>query len=204
MSRAPKPPGRRARGFSVVEVMMALAVLTLGAGGVITMQKATLFSNTRARDLVTANGIAQTWMERMRTDALAWTNPSGVPNLTSATLWLRNAAGAQPIGSGWVTPATSVTTGYPSGVPVADVMGADIFSGDPSAPGFCTQVRLTQFSTNPNLWALSRMIRIEVRVYWDQTGRTINCAAALPTDYQLSRYGFVYLVSSVLENNSPI
>jgi len=84
-----------------------------------------------------------------------------------------------------------------------DTTRCRIFSGDPAAPGFCTQVRLTQFSTNPSLWALSRMIRVEVRVYWDQSGRQLDCTAALPTDFNLSRYGFVYLVSSVLENNSP-
>ena len=194
----------RRGGYTVIEVMMALAVLTLGASGVIAMQKATLVANTAARNLVTGNSVAQAWMERMRVDALAWNNPGGLPDLTTDTLWLRNAAGTQALGSGWVAPATSTTTGYPTGAPLADVMGADVFSGDPAAPGFCTQVRLTQFSTNPALWALSRMIRVEVRVYWDQTGRQLDCTAALPTDYQLSRYGFVYLVSSVLENNSPL
>lgn len=195
--------GRR-RGFSVVEVMLALAVLTAGAAGVIAMQKATLISNTAARNLVTANGIAQSWMERMRVDALAWNNPGGIPDLNTDTIWLRNPPGTQALGTGWVAPATSTVTGFPSGAPLEDVMGADIFSGDPSTPGFCTQVRLTQFSSNPNLWALARMIRVEVRVYWDMTGRAVNCSAALPTDYTLGRYGFVYLVSSVLENNSPL
>ncbi len=201
------------RAFTVVEVMMALAVLTLGAAGVIAMQKATLVSNTAARNLVTANDVAQAWMERMRTDALQWSEPAGVPDLDSATIWLRNATGVQALGAGWVAPAANTVGGYPSGAPQADVMGADVFSGDPSAPGFCTQVRLTRFCsscTSPAQamssaqWALYRMIRVEVRVYWDQTGRQLDCTAALPTDYELGRYGFVYLVSSVLENNSPI
>ena len=41
-------------------------------------------------------------------------------------------------------------------------------------------------------------------MYWDKSGRPLDCNAALPTDYQLGRYGFVYLVSGALENNSPI
>ncbi len=65
-------------------------------------------------------------------------------------------------------------------------------------------MRLTRFSDNPTFSDLSRMIRVEVRVYWDKTGRALDCTAALPTTYELGRYGFVYLISAVLENNSPI
>jgi len=202
--RAMRGSKLRSLGYTVVEVMMALAVLTLGASGVIAMQKATLVANTSARNLVTANGLAQTWMERMRIDALAWNEPAAVPDINSDTIWLRNAVGTQPLGSGWVAPPANNVSGYPAGNPVADVMGSDINSGDGYGTGFCTQVRLTRFSSNPSLWALYRMIRVEVRVYWDQTGRQIDCTAALPTDYTLSRYGFVYVVSSVLENNSPL
>jgi len=206
---------RERRGYTVVEVMMALAVLSLGAGGVIAMQKATLIANTNARNLVTANGVAQAWMERMRVDALSWNEPAGVPDLSSDTEWLKNATGTQPVGTGWFSPAVSaIATSQPAGAPQADVMGADIFSGDPSAPAFCPQVRLTQLSSSPcqlatatptpPLCSYHRMIRVEVRVYWDKSGRAIDCTAALPADYNLGRYGFVYLVSAVLENNSPI
>ncbi len=188
------------RAYTVVEVMMALAVLTLGASGVIAMQKATLIANTNARNVVTATGIAQAWMERLRTDALTWNDPAGSPDLTSDTVWLKDATGTQPLGSGWVPPATI----KPAGSSQADIMGADIFSGDPSTSAFCTQVRLTRFSTASKLWSLSRMIRVEVRVYWDKSSRPVDCGAALPQNYELGRYGFVYLVSSVLENNSPI
>jgi type IV pilus assembly protein PilV len=199
-------PARRAlqRAYTVVEVMMALAVLTLGASGVIAMQKATLIANTNARNVVTATSIAQAWMERMRADALAWNEPAKTPDLGD-TQWLNLAVGTQPLGSGWFSPTSSpMTNPQPGGSPQADVMGADIFSGDLSATAFCTQVRLTRFGTAPNLWSISRMIRVEVRVYWDKTSRPLDCTAALPADYQLGRYGFVYLVSSVLENNSPI
>jgi Tfp pilus assembly protein PilV len=190
--------------YTVVEVMMALAVLTLGASGVIAMQKATLIANTNARNLVTASDVAQAWMERLRADALAWNEPAGTPDLAD-TQWLKGATGSQPLGSGWFAPATSaVLNPQPSGAAQADVMGADVFVGDPSAPAFCTEVRLTQFSQSPNLTAYARMIRIEVRVYWDKTGRQLDCTAALPVNYERGRYGFVYLVSAVRRNNSPI
>lgn len=188
----------RQRGYTVVEVLAALAVLTLGVTGVIAMQKAALIGNTNARNLVTANDIAQAWMERMRVDALSWNAPGGVPDLNSDTMWLKN------VGAGWFSPQANSAALQPVGSPQADLMAADVFAGDTSATAFCTQARLTQFSTSPNLWALSRMIRVEIRVYWDKTGRPLDCTAALPTNYTLSRYGFVYVVSAVLENNSPI
>src|SRR5262249_50323360 len=131
--------------------------------------------------------------------------------LTSDTEWLQNAVAApQPLGSGWFSPLTSQPgTLQPAGAPQADVMGADIYNGDPSAPAFCPQVRLTRFSSSPAanvspLWSYYRMIRVEVRVYWDKSGRQLDCTAALPANPQTSGYGFVYLVSAVTENNSPI
>ncbi len=179
---------------------MAIAVLTLGALGVIAMQKATLIANVNARNLVTATDVAQSWMERMRIDALAWNQPAGTLDLSGDTLWLKQASPP----AGWLSPQSNSLALLPTGAPQADVMGADIFSGDPSLTAFCPQVRLTRFSDNPTFSDLSRMIRVEVRVYWDKSGRQLDCTLPLPTDYQLARYGFVYLISAVLENNSPI
>ncbi len=209
MGETPKPPAH-ARGYTVVEVIMALAVLTLGAAGVIAMQKATLISNTQARNLTTATNLAQGWIERMRVDALSWTEAGGLPNIT-------NSKWVWQVGAGWFSPEQSIASVAPVGAPQADIMGADIYGTDTSAPAFCTQARLTRFTTNPtacignaltagdpNLCTLYRMVRVEIRVYWDKSGRQLDCTAQLPVDYNLARYGFVYLVSSVLENNSPI
>ncbi len=195
-------PRAEARGFTVVEIMMALAVLTLGAVTVVSVQKATLIANTNARNLAAGTEVAQTWMERMRVDALAWNYPSppSLPDIGSDTVWLKNVTS-----TGWFVPGVSNTGNpLPAGSPTLDVMGADIFNtvSDPSAPAFCVQARLTQFSQSPNLWALARLVRVEVRVFWDKGGSAVNCAsvtsAVLP-----SNYGTVYLVSGVLANNAP-
>jgi prepilin-type N-terminal cleavage/methylation domain-containing protein len=207
---------RRAHGYTVIEVIMALAVLTLGSAGVIAMQKAALISNTQARNLATANTLAQGWMERMRVDSLSWTDtgspgsPTNLPN----TKWLNN------VGTGWFSPSPTIATTAPFGTSPADIMGADILGADVGNvnPAFCSQARLTRFTQNPttcatsavtlgagdtNLCTLYRMIRVEVRVYWDKSGRALDCTASLPSDYTLNRYGFVYLVSAILENNAP-
>jgi type IV pilus assembly protein PilV len=194
VKRAP----RSGRGFTVIEVMMGLAVLTIGSLTVVSMQKATLIANTNARNLAAATEVAQAWIERLRVDALAWNNPGGNPDITTDTVWLKNVNTI-----GWFSPATSIyTNAFPAGAPGADVMGADIFSGDPSATAFCVQARLLQYGQQPALWALARLVRAEVRVYWDKTGAPVNCATA-QTGALPSNYGAVYLVSGVLENNSP-
>jgi type IV pilus assembly protein PilV len=187
-------------GFTVVEVMMALAVLTLGAVTVVSIQKATLIANTNARNLATATEIAQGWIERARLDAQSWTNPGGIPNIGN-TAWLQNATTAP----GWFTPqATFVGNPQPAAVPVADVTGADLASAnDPLAPAFCTQMRLTGFGLqNPNMWSLARLVRVEVRVYWDKRGAPMNCGVAPPPNLP-SNYGSVYVVSGVLNNPAP-
>jgi type IV pilus assembly protein PilV len=200
----------KGRAFTVVEVMAALAVLGLGAAGVIAMQKATLIANTNARNLVIANGIAQGWMERMRVDALAWNEPGGIPDLAQ-TQWLNNATTSSPP---WVALTLSLPGGgttEPAGSQYADVMGADIYTGDTSAPGFCTFARFTRFATSQDpsvtpLWSYYRLIRVEIRTIWDKSGRALDpktdCNQTLPIDYTAGRFGQVYLVSTVLENNA--
>ena len=54
---------RRARGYTVIEVMIALTLLAIGTSGIIAMQKVTSVTNREARNLVIANQIARTWME---------------------------------------------------------------------------------------------------------------------------------------------
>jgi hypothetical protein len=195
--------------------MMAITVLGLGAAGVIGMQKATLFANTNSRNLATANGIAQAWMERLRADSLAWNGPA---DLTTDTQWLQGASNTPAVETGWFTPASStLASNQPAGVPIADMMGADLFPGDTSmAPVFCTQIRLTRFNNNLNAAALTsyfRLIRAEVRVVWQRDNQAINCATlpagfdqrgcAYPNKCAPGDYGIVYLVSAVSQNQAP-
>jgi prepilin-type N-terminal cleavage/methylation domain-containing protein len=187
------------RGYTVMEVMMSLAILGVGASGVVAVQKATLLANTSAKNLATANFIAESWMERLRVDALQWNDPAGVPDLTTDTQWLRNATD-NPL---WVTPATVL----PAGAADADVMGADNFPTDPGPPfaasAFCTQLRLTQFNT-ATLPTYRKLIRAEVRVIWARAGAPLNCTTLNPDDTVVrNQYGAVYLTSAVQQNTSP-
>jgi type IV pilus assembly protein PilV len=211
---------RHARGFTVVEVMMALAVLTLGASGLIVMQKATLIANTNARNMAVANMIAQSWVERVRADAQAWNDQGGTSDFLTDTEWLKSAGTSPPAaGAGWFTPVGVATlNNFPAGQPAADIMGADLEGGEPFGTGFCTQLRLTRFATSPTgtLGNLYRVVRVEVRVFWDRArqplpaqclglpaGTDAEGNAELDISADTGRYGSVYLVSAAMENAAP-
>jgi prepilin-type N-terminal cleavage/methylation domain-containing protein len=194
----PRSRAASSRGYTVMEVMMSLAILGIGASGVVAVQKATLLANTSAKNLATANFIAESWMERLRVDALQWNEPGGVPDLLSDTQWLRLATD-NPL---WVTP----TTVLPVGAADADVTGADNFVTDPlpaAASAFCTQLRLTQFNT-ATLSLYRKLIRVEIRVIWARAGAPLDCTTLNPDDTVLrNQYGAVYLTSAVQQNTSP-
>jgi prepilin-type N-terminal cleavage/methylation domain-containing protein len=196
LMRSRKAPSR---GYTVMEVMMSLAILGIGASGVVAVQKATLLANTNAKNLATASFIAQSWMERLRVDALQWNDYNSVPDLVSDTRWL-GVASNNPL---WVTPATVM----PVGGPDADVSGGDKFLSDPgppfSAAAFCTQLRLTLFDP-ATLPTYRKLIRAEVRVVWARSNHPLDCPTLNLDDTTLrNQYGAVYLTSAVQQNTSP-
>lgn len=198
-ARRSKPPG-----YTMVEVMVALALLAVGATGVIALQKATLISNAQARNIGVANFIAKTWAERLRIDALQWNDPAEIPDLASDADWL--SALGSPAYPERVVPVAIADLGAPN----ADVLGTDVYTTNPldpeyAAPAFCTHLRFRQFedpiNTGETLWP--RLIRVEIRVLWERSGSPIDCTA-LPSNIDLrqDRYGAVYLTTGVLQNTS--
>jgi len=175
----------------MVEVMMALAILTIAASGIVAMQKATLVGNMKSRNLATASQVAQAWMSRLRADSVTWTTENG----TSKTKWLINVEGKQ--GGTWRRP--DVDQGF-SASPEADVRGNDVFDG--KGVGYCTNFRLTKLSDD--------LIRAEVRVHWlrhhgsgGKDGNSLcgdNEAFLQEMGAYQDRYGFVYATSTVIRN----
>ena len=185
--------------------MMALSVLSIGATGVIAMQKTTLIGNVNARNLATANAIATGWIERLRVDGLRWSQqPNGLSTISS-TAWLSAVNDgdyptvSSPEGT-WFVPTANGLAGVEVG---ADVRGMDVAAA--ADQGFCTAIRLTQLLPN--------LIRAEVRVYWlrnsgggvigggDMCKTTGSYQDDLDTPLARQRYHFVYLTSSILRND---
>ena len=173
------------RGYTMVEIMTSLAILAIGATGVIALQKATLLANNNARMLSTANVIALSWAERLQTDGVQWNNFNNVPDLTDTT-WLQAAVPPPNTPNGWFKP---ITNNFMSST--ADPMGADVTGTDLSANAFCTHLRMTQMTPT--------LIRAEVRVFWDRSGQQVNCNT-VPNPWDPQKYGAVFMALPAIQN----
>lgn len=148
---------RRARGYTVVELMMSLAVFATGVTGVIAMERATITSNQQAKNVALANGIAQAWLSQLAADATLWTRTGDV----TRTTWLTTITAANDL---WQLPVYNVNLQFG---PQFDGFGAPV-----AANGvFCAQIRLTWLYGDKSAQQTSGLagngvIRTEVRVFW--------------------------------------
>ena len=198
---------RREGGYTAVEVMISLTLLGVGAAGVISMQRGTIQGVAHARNLDTANAIAHTWFERMRSDASQWTGDTDFPTMRFANLLGNNMTDA-----GWYLPVQ----GMPAGMsPAFDVLGRDLpYLTDPSTPSttnpaikFCTHVRIDCLvhSTGATSATTCSLMRAQVRVFWPKdlvdTGGVDYCSAAnvatIADATHAPNYHFVYVVSAI-------
>ena len=147
---------RKRAGYTLVEIMMAIAVMTAGTAGIFALQRAATVGNLEARQMSTATLIARTWLERLKRDALRWTaggTTAASVNLTNTT-YLASVPAPAAVPA-WFTPipASLVTESY----------GFDHFGRDITPPSalieYCTQMRLQ--------WVYpGQTIRGDVRVWW--------------------------------------
>jgi type II secretory pathway pseudopilin PulG len=168
LSACPLRSRSAGRGYTAIEVLLAITVLMIGAAGVMTMQKASIQSNLDARKLDIANSIAHTWLERLATDATGWTGPvqkvTTVNNITNTT-WL---AGNLGTGNFFLPP---VPGGYPAAEgksPAFDILGRDLDLADAPNAIFCTHVKIDPIANNPNLLPGNpdSLLRATVIVFW--------------------------------------
>ncbi|MFM2416203.1 MAG: hypothetical protein RL385_926, partial [Pseudomonadota bacterium] len=94
---------RRSGGFTLIEVMIAVAIITIGSTGLFAMQGATLRANADASETTVATAFASTWLERIKRDALTWTL-RGNADLAN-TLNLQAPVGCTS--NAWFVPATT-------------------------------------------------------------------------------------------------
>ncbi len=91
-------------GFTLIEVLIALLVLSVGLLAMNTMQVMAVRTNTVASSMTTANSLAQGMVDRFRSD------PSNVANFAASTTidlvgWQAQVANALPSGQGTVAVA---------------------------------------------------------------------------------------------------
>ena len=194
---------RASKGFTLIEVMVALGVMTISAMALMAMQGQASRANAHARDMTTAAQIAQTVIERLKLDGLAWRSLTA-PGDVSATTWL-NLTGQGTPGDFRTFPPMTFTRGG-STVTLSNAFnqfGEDVVVAGASGPvlasvKFCASMRLNWiYNTN-------RALRADVRVWWtkevptraildDFGGCADNNTELLPGGTLFDSYHTVYL-----------
>ncbi len=152
---------RRERGFTLIEVMIAIGIITVGSLGILAMQSATIRGNAEARQMSMATQRTRTWMDRLERDALRWNLAGAQPANREPTLFLDHVT------------APTATPVFVAPTPVTESTGALMRSGasfagldveDEDGPVYCTHIELT--------WAVQgELIRARVRTtFHRQTG----------------------------------
>jgi prepilin-type N-terminal cleavage/methylation domain-containing protein len=156
---------RSARGYTAIEVLIAMTVMAIGAAAVMSMQKASVQGNLDARKTDVANSIARMWVERLERDATQWTQPNTNNvlgnNLGIATALFRN------LDNGWFVPVPPAAT---SPMTYAyDILGRDLLPADAGSAVFCVNMRLKTLVTGVPVQGgapVPQLIRADVRVVW--------------------------------------
>ncbi len=144
---------KNAQGFTLIEVMMAMAVMVIGALGILSMQQAATRGNMTARELSTASYANQVWLERVRRDALLW-NGRNRTDVVGTTYLAGLAAGDVAFFTPGIGPLGTESAAF-------DYFGNEV----PLAQGvYCTQLALTWISADGTL------ARVTARTWWHRRG----------------------------------
>ena len=149
----------RQQGFTLIEVMIAIGIMTVGSLGILSMHHAVSRANREARQMNTAIAITERWIERVERDALLWTAEGlNTPELQS-TRYLEEIAGD----------ASQTNWFRPDPADLDSSYGFDFF-GDDTRVGtdivYCVNLRLSWLDQGSS-------VRVDVRTYWLRTGHLI-------------------------------
>jgi prepilin-type N-terminal cleavage/methylation domain-containing protein len=145
----------RQRGYTLVELMMALALFSVGILGIISLQKIMVVSNAHAKNLATAQRIAQSWAAQLQMDSTQWrTNLPGTGFLTANGVWER--------------PLYNATRRFGAAF---DGLGNPLADTDTqlSQARFCAHVRTSWMYRDTGATG-NGMLRAELRVFWQKDG----------------------------------
>jgi prepilin-type N-terminal cleavage/methylation domain-containing protein len=163
---------KRARaGYTLIEVMTAVFLMTIGATGILAMQGASVRSNQDAHETTVAINFATTWVERLKRDARRWTGVGATKiNKTRYLTMVTSNPGT------WFLPISSAD----------ESAGADYFGFDTLTVGdvrYCVNVSLTVVHAfNPENPGTAdpttdmNAVRADVRVWWHRAASDINRA----------------------------
>ncbi|HEX3776091.1 MAG TPA: type II secretion system protein [Polyangiaceae bacterium] len=196
----------RARGYTAVELLMAISVFGIGVAGIISMEKVTSASNQDAKNLAIATHIAESWLDVLQADGAAWNHPSpqnSVSDLQTDTVWLQQVI---PTPNTWFLPQYEAVR-FNFG-PAFDALGNPVNTTNLTNAVFCSHLRLSWLYPE-NASSGNGLIRAEVRVFWLRDGQSSPqasvspCAAAMPIGSisgNSSSFHFVQKITAIREN----
>jgi prepilin-type N-terminal cleavage/methylation domain-containing protein len=153
------------RGYTAIEVLMAMTVMTIGAAAVMSMQKTSIQGNSDARKTDVAYSILRMWVDRLQRDAMQWT----LPNADNPTLnnFATAALLSSPTYGAWTLPQYEMNLSNPETMSYAfDILGRDLPAADISTETiFCVNYRL-QWLVPQSLPIEPGLIRVDMRVLW--------------------------------------
>jgi prepilin-type N-terminal cleavage/methylation domain-containing protein len=195
---------QRQRGYTAVELMMAIGIFGIGVSGIIAMQKVTAVSNMHAKNLGIATQIAQSWLDMLATDAVTWNHPSttsSVPDVDQ-TAWLKLVRANANTANDWVLPGYNNALGFG---PAFDALGnpIDREKAPTTNVAFCAHLRLSWlYQPTPSG---NGLIRAEVRVFWQRDGKGFTqdmCSVAQVAAVGAApeTFHFVQKITAIREN----
>jgi type IV pilus assembly protein PilV len=167
-STTPRRARKRA-GYTLIEVMMAIAIITASSVALLGLQEIVVRGNMDARQMTTATTITRTSLELLRLDALCWTQSYPSAGTVSFGTGCRGFLRDAPIA------ATAAATAWaPFGRTAAAVEHAYDYQGRATATTaemfYCVESRYA--------WVYpGQLLRADVRVWWVRPGPNTNAAA---------------------------
>ena len=146
----------RQSGFTLVEVMIAIGIMTVGSLGILAMHSAVSGANRTANEMNTALAITERWLERIDRDALSWTEEGLNTASLAGTDYLSEIAGTATE-TDWFTPTNADDDEWYR----FDYFGNDDVDGNSTK--YCVNLRLTWLRPYSSL-------RVDVRTFWLREG----------------------------------
>lgn len=172
------------RGFTLVELMVAVALSMVGFLAILYLQTSLIHGTSGAWDMAGATALARHTLETIRVEGLEWYNDSGVGvgGVQQVKFNYLDAVGAPAVGggSGWVrAPFANSANTFQFTNQLGDNLAWDVGALDEISNNtnrrYCVQYRLTWIVAN-------YLVRAEARVMWPRPDTPAGDYDTCPAD----------------------
>jgi type II secretory pathway pseudopilin PulG len=192
-----KPSGREGAelGFSLVEILLVIAITTIGFMALVNLQIGTIKAIAGSKGVLEATNLAEHLLESMKTEALQWTGVQGQLGAADKFPFLYRAASGAAVATGqtgWLKAFTQKgADGRVGAVGEAGLWDAGIHGEFPTGTyrKYCVHYRLAWLITD-------YLLRADVRVMWLREGADASKYAACDAGSNMERdFGNVLTVT---------